>query len=47
MGYLLRRSKYDQHVNNVNCDLWYGSDREIEADSIGYYKRLIEKGIFL
>ena len=46
MGYLLRRSKYDQHVNNVNCDLWYGSDREIEADSIGYYKRLIEKGIF-
>lgn len=46
MGYLIIRSKYNHIVNKKNCDIWYGWDREIESDSLKYYNRLIEKGIF-
>ena len=46
MGYLIRRNKYDHNVNNKNCDIWYGWDKEIELDSLGYYNKLIDKGIF-
>ena len=46
MGYLIRENKYDHLVNNVNCDIWYGYDKEIKTDSLGYYNRLIDKGIF-
>ena len=46
MAYLIRRDKYDDIVNHKNCDIWYGLDKEIEFDSVGYYNRLIEKGVF-
>jgi len=46
MGYLIRRNKYDHSVNNTNCDIWYGWDKEIKMDSLGYYNKLIDKGIF-
>ena len=46
MGNLIRKSKYDHHANNKNCDIWYGWDKEIEFDSLAYYDRLIDKGVF-
>ena len=46
MGYLIRRNKYDHHVDKINCDIWYGYDKEIESDSLGYYTKLIKEGIF-
>ena len=46
MGYFIKRYNYDHQVNKINCDIWYGWDKEIEFDSLGYYNRLIEKGVF-
>jgi len=46
MGYLIRRNKYDHLVDVKNCDIWYGADKEIEIDSLGYYNKMIDKGLF-
>ena len=46
MGSMIRRYKYDHQVNNKNCDTWYGYDKHIAIDSLGYYNELIKKGIF-
>ncbi len=46
MGYLITNSKYDYYVNRKNCDIWYGLDKEIASDSLAYYKRQIERGVF-
>jgi hypothetical protein len=46
MGYLITHSKFNHIVNNRNCDIWYGWDKEIKTDSVGYYSKLIDKGIF-
>jgi len=46
MGHLINSSKYDDKVNEVNCDIWYGYDEHIKNDSLGYYNELIKKGIF-
>lgn len=45
-GFIGEQRKYNSLINEVNCDVWYGYDREISEDSIGYYQNLIEKGIF-
>lgn len=46
MGYLITKSKFDHTVDSKNCDIYYGWDKEIEADSSGYYSKLIKKGVF-
>ena len=46
MGSLIIHSKFNNIVNNKNCDIWYGLDKEIETDSLGYYDKLIAKGVF-
>jgi hypothetical protein len=46
MGFLIRNPKYPHQVDKVNCNIVYGYDQQIEEDSLGYYKELIEKGVF-
>ena len=46
MGKLIRDSKYPEISNDTNCDIWYGYDKHIKTDSLGYYKGLIDKGVF-
>lgn len=46
MGHLIRNSKYENLTNKRNCDIWYGYDKEIKVDSLGYYNSLIEKEVF-
>lgn len=46
MGHLITKSKYKHRANYKNCDLWYGYDKDIKTDSIGYYQKQIDKGIF-
>lgn len=46
MEYLIINSKHEFIVNEKNCDIWLGWDREIESDSLEYYSRLIDKGVF-
>jgi len=46
MGLSIRRSEYPHEADNVNCDIWYGYDKQIRADSIGYYNKLIRQGAF-
>lgn len=46
MQYYIRRSKYRDFSNPINCDLFYGYDKHIESDYHGYYNELISKGIF-
>ena len=46
MGHLIMRSKYSHYANTKNCDIWYGWDKEIKMDSIAYYKKQNNKGIF-
>lgn len=46
MGYLIKSNSYDHTVNNRNCDIWYGYDKEIATDSTGYYNFLINSGVF-
>lgn len=42
----IQQKKYDFRVNKINGDIWYGYDKEIEDDSLGYYHDLIERGVF-
>lgn len=46
MGHLINGNKYDDKVNEVNCDIWYGYDEHIKNDSLGYYNEIIKKGAF-
>jgi len=46
MGSYMTRKKQDHVVNIKNCDIWYGWDKEIEMDSLNYYKDRIDKGAF-
>lgn len=43
---LINGFKYQDSTNNVNCDLWYGFDKHIKNDSLGYYNELIDQGVF-
>lgn len=42
----LQQEKYDYKANKKNADLWYGHDKEIVDDSLGYYNNLLEQGVF-
>ena len=46
MGHLIEKSEFPLKTNIKNCDIWYGYDESIKRDSIGYYKNLINKGVF-
>ncbi|WP_107039137.1 hypothetical protein [Brumimicrobium mesophilum] len=46
MGNFINTREYPFLMNRKNGDIWYGYDREIEEDSLGYYKDLIEQGVF-
>lgn len=46
MGHLINHNKYDHIVNNMNCDIWYGVNKEIQNDSLGYYRKQLDKGVF-
>ena len=46
MQTLIRKSKYNKLTNNKNCDIWYGLDKEIEYDSLGYYTKKVGEGVF-
>lgn len=46
MRYFISNSKYKYIVNSKNCDQWYGLDKEIKLDSLGYYNTLAEQGVF-
>ena len=46
MGSFIKKSKYSKITNNKNCDIWYGLDKEIEYDSLGYYTKKVEEGVF-
>ncbi len=46
MRFLIDRSEHPHTVNNINCDMWYGIDKSIKIDSVGYYNNQIKKGIF-
>jgi hypothetical protein len=46
MGRLIEKPKYPSITNAINCDIWYGYDKHIKQDSLGYYNELIEKGVF-
>jgi hypothetical protein len=46
MKTLIRKSKYNKLTNKNNCDIWYGLDKEIEYDSLGYYNKKVEDGVF-
>jgi len=46
MGLSIRRTEYPNEADNVNCDIWYGYDKQIEVDSLGYYNHLKEIGAF-
>tara|TARA_B100000809_G_scaffold249300_1_gene280408 strand:+ start:8199 stop:9194 length:996 start_codon:yes stop_codon:yes gene_type:complete len=46
MGHLIKPNKYDDLVDKINCDMWYGADKQIDLDSLCYYNTLIKKGIF-
>lgn len=46
MGNYIRSYEYDDTADKINCDIWLGWDKEIETDSLGYYDKLIRKGVF-
>jgi len=46
MGHLIHDSKYYDSLNNRNCDVWYGYDKEIKYDSLKYYTEKNKKGVF-
>ncbi len=46
MGNLIKRNKHDYVVNSKTCDIWYGWDKEIELDSMDYYKKRRDQGVF-
>jgi hypothetical protein len=46
MSALFNKSKYDNVSDNITADLFYGYDQMIKEDNDGYYKKLVEKGIF-
>ena len=46
MGSFIKKSKYSRIANNKNCDVWYGLDKEIEYDSLRYYTKKVEEGVF-
>ena len=46
MGNLISKQKYKNTANYKNCDLWYGHDEHIRIDSLAFYQKLIDKGIF-
>lgn len=46
MDGIILNEKYPNSTNIVNCDIWYGHDQDIKIDSLGYYNRLLNKGIF-
>jgi len=46
MDGIINKKKYQNKINIENCDIWYGNDQDIKIDSIGYYKTLIDKGVF-
>lgn len=35
----------DTH-DEINCDFWYAAEDEISEDSLGYYRDMINKGVF-
>lgn len=39
-------NKYDHMPTIKNCDVWYGLDREIQEDSLAFYRQQISRGIF-
>lgn len=46
MGHFINNRKYEFIMDRKNADIWYGYDREIEEDSLGYYNALIEQDVF-
>ena len=46
MGFMIHRRKYQDSVNTINCDFFWGYDKQIQEDSIKYYNMLIDKNVF-
>ncbi len=46
MGQYIANTKYPNIVNSENMDVFYGKEKEIKEDSIRYYRKTIESGIF-
>tara|TARA_R110001583_G_scaffold176867_1_gene331714 strand:+ start:320 stop:1336 length:1017 start_codon:yes stop_codon:yes gene_type:complete len=46
MGHLINQNPFPHTVNPKNCDIWYGANKEIKEDSLGYYKKQLDKGVF-
>lgn len=46
MGTLIINSKYPIESNKINCDLFYGHEKEILEDSLKYYTPLVKTGVF-
>jgi len=46
MADLIIKPNYKARANDVNCDFWYNRDEHIQKDSLGYYKQLIDQGVF-
>ena len=46
MSYYFNKAKYYNISNNITGDLYYGYDKMIEEDQSGYYRQLVDKGVF-
>ncbi|MBD0778837.1 hypothetical protein HPE56_13620 [Maribacter sp. ANRC-HE7] len=46
MGPLINPNKFGHTVNDKNGDIWYGVNKEIKEDSLGYYNKQLNKGVF-
>ncbi len=46
MSTFVRKAKYEHEADPITGDMWYGYDKHIQKDSIGYYDALIQKGVF-
>lgn len=43
---VILNDNFPNRNNPINCEIWYGKDQEIKEDSLGYYDKLKEDGIF-
>ncbi len=46
MGDFISKSEFSPRIDPVTADFYYGYDTHIAKDSLGYYKSLVDKGVF-
>lgn len=46
MGQFIANTEFPNKIDEFDMDFVYGKDEEIESDSVGYYNKMINQGIF-